>query len=162
MPAFIPISFLIGPLTTAGAAHDVVLLWRAVMPLAASARMTGRYWGFAPAMTALTATFSTVYSQNSRKRVGRIRPTISSGLRRVPFSIAATRSSVGSTIGRWSVQWFSSNSRCRFSSLSGANWRGVERSNETPCRSASVSGLISPSSKPCMNGRLLTGSWPSM
>ena len=36
------------------------------MPLAAIARMTGKYSGRAPAITALTATFSTVYSQNSR------------------------------------------------------------------------------------------------
>ena len=37
------------------------------MPLAASARITGRYSGLAPAITALTATFSTVSSQYSRK-----------------------------------------------------------------------------------------------
>src|ERR1044072_7442905 len=59
-PAFIPISFRIGPLTTAIAAIDDVLLIRAENPLEASARITGRYSGLAPAMTALTATFSTV------------------------------------------------------------------------------------------------------
>jgi len=79
---------------------EVVLLDLAVDPLAASARITGKYSGRAPAITAFTATFSTVYSQNSRNEVGRIRPTISSGAWLVPFSIAATRASVGSVIGR--------------------------------------------------------------
>jgi len=95
-----PISWRIGPLTTAMLVIEVVLLDLAVDPLAASASITGKYSGRAPAMTAFTATFSTVYSQNSRNEVGRIRPTISSGGWLVPFSIAATRSSVGSTIGR--------------------------------------------------------------
>ena len=66
MPQCMPICWRTGPLTMAGAAQLVVLLWRAVMPLAAIARMTGRYSGRAPAITALTATFSTVYCQNSR------------------------------------------------------------------------------------------------
>src|SRR6516162_11265356 len=74
-----PISWRIGPLTTAMLVIEVVLLDLAVDPLPASARITGRYSGRAPAITAFTATFSTVYSQNSRKEVGRIRPTISSG-----------------------------------------------------------------------------------
>ena len=95
-----PISRRIGPLTTEMVANEVVLLDRAVWPLAASARMTGRYSGRAPAMTALTATFSTVSSQNSRKRAGRIRPTTLSGGWRVPLSIFSTRSCVGSTTGR--------------------------------------------------------------
>ncbi len=98
MPASMPISLRIGPLTTEIVANDVVLLDRAVWPLAAIARMTGRYSGRAPAMTALTATFSTVNSQNSRNRVGRIRPTTLSGGRLVPFNILATRSSVGRTM----------------------------------------------------------------
>jgi len=62
--------------------------------------MTGRYAGSAPAITAFTATFSTVKSHISRKPVGRICPTTSSGAWLVPASIASTRSSVGSTIGR--------------------------------------------------------------
>jgi hypothetical protein len=62
--------------------------------------MTGKYAGRAPAITALTATFSTVYDQASRVEVGRIWPTTSSGRRWVAASISATRSSVGSTIGR--------------------------------------------------------------
>ena len=48
MPEFIPISLRIGPLTSAMVANDVVELERAVMPLAASARMTGRYSGRRP------------------------------------------------------------------------------------------------------------------
>ena len=100
MPEFMPISLRIGPLTSAMVANDVVELERPVMPLASAARMTGRYSGLAPAMTALTATFSTVNSQNSRNAVGRRRPTTSSRARLVPASIASTRSSVGSTIGR--------------------------------------------------------------
>src|SRR5262245_2957058 len=64
IPELIPISFRIGPLTSAGVANDVVELERAVWPVDAMARITGRYSGRAPAMTALTATFSTVYSQS--------------------------------------------------------------------------------------------------
>ena len=134
MPQFMPISRRIGPLTTAMLVIEVVLLDLAVDPLAASARITGKYSGRAPAITAFTATFSTVYSQNSRNEVGRIRPTISSGAWLVPFSIAATRASVGSVIGRQSVQWFCRNRCCRFSSLSGSaigepNDRTTGRSN---------------------------------
>ena len=61
-----PISVRIGPLTTAIAAIDEVLLIRAENPLEARARITGRYSGCAPAMTAFTATFSTVNCQASR------------------------------------------------------------------------------------------------
>src|SRR6266446_7218441 len=121
------ISWRIGPLTTAMLVIEVVLLDLAVDPLAASARITGKYSGRAPAITAFTATFSTVYSQNSRNEVGRIRPTISSAAWLVPFSIAATRASVGKVIGRQSVQWFCRNSCCRFSSLPGFSNRGDER-----------------------------------
>ena len=85
-------------------AAELVVLPRALTPVAARARITGKYSGRAPAITAFTATRSTVYSQASRKWVGRIRPTTSSGRRLVPASMAATRSSVGSTMGRQSVQ----------------------------------------------------------
>jgi hypothetical protein len=53
-----PISWRIGPLTTAMLVIEVVLLDLAVDPLAASARITGKYSGRAPAITAFTATFS--------------------------------------------------------------------------------------------------------
>ncbi len=42
--------------------------------------MTGKYSGRAPAITAFTATFSTVYSQATRNSVAAMWPTISSGL----------------------------------------------------------------------------------
>ena len=79
MPSPMPISLRIGPLMSEIIANEFVLLERDVWPVAASARMTGRYSGRAPAMTALTATFSTVNSQNSRKNVGLSLPTTSSG-----------------------------------------------------------------------------------
>src|SRR5919109_151245 len=52
VPAFMPISWRIGPLTTAMAAIALELLLRAVTPDAARARMTGKYSGRAPAITA--------------------------------------------------------------------------------------------------------------
>jgi len=54
-----PISWRIGPFTTTMFAEELVVLPRAETPEAASARITGRYSGRAPAMTAFTATFST-------------------------------------------------------------------------------------------------------
>ena len=66
---------------------------------AANARIAGNISGLAPAITALTATVSTVYSHASLSPVTRIFPTISSGRCFVALSIAATRSSVGMTIG---------------------------------------------------------------
>ena len=162
MPELMPISLRIGPLTRLIMASDVVLTERAVTPLAACARITGRYSGLAPAITALTATFSTVSSQNSRNEVGRSRPTTLSGGWLVPLSMAATRSSVGRMTGRKSVQLFSMNSFWRLSSVSGASSRGVERSNDRPLRSSSSSGRVSASITSCMNGRRETGSLPSM
>ena len=88
MPEFISISLRIGPFTTTIAAEDEVVEPRAETPDAASARMTGKYSGRAPAITAFTATFSTVYSQATRNSVACMRPTISSGLRLVSASIA--------------------------------------------------------------------------
>ena len=130
-------------------------------PVAPSARITGKYSGRAPAMTAFTATFSTVYSQYSRKWVERMRPTTSSGLRRVAASIAATRSSVGSTIGSLSVQLLSRKRRWSSSSVSGSTSLGVERSNSTGPRSFSSNGWVSPSTTSCMTGRPVIGSVPS-
>ena len=62
MPQFMPISLRIGPLTTTMAADDDEVEPRADTCEAAIARITGKYSGLAPAMTAFTATFSTVYS----------------------------------------------------------------------------------------------------
>ena len=100
IPEFIPISSRIGPLTTTMLPIEDMLLWRPVSPVEASASSTGKCSGAAPAITAFTATFSTSYAQYSMPIVGRVLPTISSGARLVPASIASTRSSVGSTIGR--------------------------------------------------------------
>src|SRR6266568_6149751 len=104
VPEFILTLSRIGPFTTTIAAIELVVLPRALTPVAAKARITGKYSGRAPAMTALTAIFSTVNSQASRKLVGRRRPTTWSGEWLVPESIRATRSSVGRMIGRQSVQ----------------------------------------------------------
>jgi hypothetical protein len=87
MPQFMPISWRIGPFTTVITEAGLDVLARAEMPVAARAKMIGKYSGLAPAITALTATFSTVYSHSPRFGVGRIRPTTSSGLRLVPASI---------------------------------------------------------------------------
>ena len=134
MPAFMPISWRIGPFTTTMAAAELEVLPRAETCEAASARMTGKYSGSAPAMTAFTATFSTVYSQATRNLTGCMWPTISSGLWLVCASMAATRFSVGSTIGSLSVQLFSRNRRWRFSSVSGSSSRGVVVSNNDMSR----------------------------
>ena len=119
------------------------MLPRALTPLAARAKITGKYSGLAPAITALTATFSTVYAHASRVEVGRICPTTSSGRRLVPASIAATRSCVGRMIGRRSVHWLSKNSWCRLSSVSGSTHRGVERSKRPAVCSSRLSGRVS-------------------
>ncbi len=100
MPEFMPSSPRIGPLTIASIAQEVVLEERALIPLAAMARITGKCSGLAPAITALTATFSTSNAHASRKLVGRIVPTIMPGEALVPFSICSTRCSVGRMIGR--------------------------------------------------------------
>ena len=49
---------------------------RAEISEAASAKITGKYSGRAPAITAFTATFSTVYSHSTRNSTGCIFPTI--------------------------------------------------------------------------------------
>ena len=95
-----PISLRIGPLTTTMAAIDEVLLIRAEKPLAASARMTGRYAG--PRARHDGVHGHLLDCELPRLAVvGRAQlPTISSRSRDVPASIASTRSSVGRTIGR--------------------------------------------------------------
>ena len=85
-------------------AIDDVELERALVCEAASARIAGNISGLAPAMTALIATVSTVYSHASRSPVTLILPTISPGACLVFLSIAATLSSVGMMMGSWSDQ----------------------------------------------------------
>src|SRR5580704_5280390 len=118
-PQFMPISLRIGPLTTTIIAEELELDERADSSEAASARITEKYSGRAPAITAFTATCSTVNSQAARNSTGCRWPTISSGGWLVALSMASTRSRVGSTIGNLSVQLFSRNSCCRASSVSG-------------------------------------------
>src|SRR5580692_11144677 len=114
-----PISWRIGPLTTTIIAEELELDERAESSEAASARITGKYSGRAPAITAFTATCSTENSQAARNSTGCRWPTISSGGWLVALSMASTRSRVGSTIGSLSVQLLSRNSCCRLSSVSG-------------------------------------------
>ena len=148
-------------MTTAIDAAELVVLARADAQVAARARITGKYSGLAPAITALTATFSTVYCQASRVEVGRMWPTTVSGLRLVPSSIASTRFSVGRMIGSMSVQRFSTKSWCRFSSLSGSTKRGVERSKAC-VRVSSVEGArVSAAMTSPMKGRPVMSSGPS-
>src|ERR1700688_2522191 len=118
-PLFMPISCRIGPFTATIIADELELDERADSSEAASARITGKYSGRAPAMTAFAATCSTVNSQAARNSTGCRWPTILSNGWLVALSMASTRSRVGSTIGSLSVQLFSMNSFCRSSSVAG-------------------------------------------
>src|SRR6202040_1284360 len=118
-PQFMPISWRTGPLTTTIIAEELELDERAESSEAASARITGKYSGRAPANTAFAATCSTVNSQAARNSTGWRWPTISSGGWLGALSMASTRSRVGSTIGNLSVQLFSRNGFGRLSSVSG-------------------------------------------
>ena len=105
-PAFMPMRRRIGPLTTSTGPEKKVVASRPCMlnwlvhAASTAVSTTGRYSGRQPAITALTATFSTVHSARS----GGTMATISSGARFVPSSIRVTRASVGGTTGRPSVQ----------------------------------------------------------
>ena len=78
------------------------------------------YSGFAPAMTAVMAAFSTVTIRPS----GAIWvTTTSSGAWEVPFSMAARRSSVGMTTGRPSVRPLFWKYSCNSSSVPSAQYR---------------------------------------
>ena len=105
MPMFISRRCRIGPFTTiTGVAPQVVdmmpwMLNVSVQTASSAAITTGRYSGLHPAITALTATFSTV----TGARFGGTIATTSRGSRRVPVSIHITRSGVGGTTGKPSV-----------------------------------------------------------
>ena len=60
VPEFMPICCRIGPLTTTIAAAELLVLPRALICVAARARMTGKYAGRAPAINALTATIEVI------------------------------------------------------------------------------------------------------
>src|SRR5437660_10292401 len=95
-----------GPLTTTSTAHGCVVVWTAyrLNGSCAAARIaastTGRCSGRQPAITALTATFSTVASAH----VGGSDATTSAGGRPAAATNAATRSGVGGTSGSPSPQ----------------------------------------------------------
>src|ERR1700734_1856118 len=91
-----------GPLITAAYANEFVELNSDGVPVDAIASTIGKYSGLHPAITAFTATCFTVYCHGAYAPAA-ILPATSSGWWLVPFSIAATRSSVGRMIGRKSV-----------------------------------------------------------
>ena len=77
------------------------------------ARITGKYSGLAPAMTALMATCLTVNDHEGCAPWAALNlPMTSSGLWLVPFSIASTFSSVGRMMGMKSVRLLSQYRRC--------------------------------------------------
>ena len=109
---------------------------------------TGRYSGLQPASTALMATFSTV----TGTRFGGTSPSTSAESRAVPSSMRATRSGVGGTTGRPSLQprsksasWMSSSCprvtrrAARRSARSRSLWGGVTDREAQPGRRAGSS-----------------------
>src|SRR5262249_19730061 len=105
-PAFSPIWRASGPLTSTSGAWGPVDMAamrrknRGAAPASTAAIPTGRCSGRQPAMTALMAIFSTV----ARPKPGSSTATTSAGARRVPASMRATRSGVGGTSGKPSLQ----------------------------------------------------------
>ncbi len=104
-----------------------------------AASTTGRYSGLQPAITALIATFSTLHSTRS----GGTTATISSGARVVPCSMRMTRSSVGATSGRPSLQPRANIASCSSSSSASSTrraWRRdpAKRTSSSVCRSGST------------------------
>ena len=105
-PAFMPIAPATGPQTTRSGVTFSSVVWTprrlkagsAIARTAAST--TGRCSGRQPAMTALTATFSTV----ARPLSGSSAPRTSPGASGAQESASSTRPRVGATIGRPSVQ----------------------------------------------------------
>src|SRR2546423_6557736 len=100
---------------------------RAVMPLVAMARIPGKYGGRAPAITAFTATFSTVYSQYSRKCVDRMGRRAARGVRRGGGGGGGGGGWGGGAGGGGGGGGVLRNRRWRFSSVSGSTSLGVER-----------------------------------
>lgn len=106
IPLFMPMARVPGPLHTMTGPTGIVVastpcMLKVSLHTASSAAMThGMYSGRQPAMTALMAIFSTVSSTRS----GGQSATMSPGARVVPVSIRRTRSRVGGTTGRPSVQ----------------------------------------------------------
>ena len=105
IPEFIPISRVIGPLTTKIGPTDIVvaktpcILNSSVQIVSRAAITTGKNSGLQPAITAFIAIFSIVHSI----KLGGTEATISSAVLVVPSSIFLTLSVVGGTTGRPSV-----------------------------------------------------------
>ena len=114
-------------------ANRPCMLNSSVQAASTAASTTGRYSGRQPAITALTATFSTVHSTRS----GGTTATTSSGARVVPSSMRRTRASVGGTTGRPSVQP-RSNRASNSSSRAASSMRRLRRTLP-PKRTASSS-----------------------
>jgi hypothetical protein len=119
---------------------------------------TGRYSGLAPAITALTATFSTVSSQNSRNGSGAADTTLSGGWLVLehggdPFlGRQNDRQEVGPVLDEQLLEIVFGIGR--------EQSRG--RALEDGPQVFLVGGLVGASITSCMNGRRATGSLPSM
>ena len=140
-PPAIPQASARGPLTTISGVVECVVLWASDRSYSgrssarSAARTIGRWSGSHPAMTAFTATFSTVVAAPS----GPITPRLVLGSATAASAMRAARSGVGTTTGRPSVQ----PRRC---SCSRAAASSGARSTVTP-RSA-PSGSLSASASP--------------
>ena len=105
-PLFMPMRPPTGPFTTSTGptlmvvASTPCMLNSSVQAASSAAITTGRCSGMQPAITALTATFSTEHST----RLGGTTATRSDGSRVVPSSMRSTLASVGGTTGRPSDQ----------------------------------------------------------
>jgi hypothetical protein len=144
-PEFMPMARRTGPFTTITGPEGIVvasspcMLNSSVQTASTAARTTGRNSGRQPAMTAFTATFSTVQGARS----GGTTATTWSGARVVPSSMATTRSSVGGTSGRPSLQPranMASNSSSRDASSTRRERKGVapKRTASSSARSGST------------------------
>ena len=140
-PLFIPIAREPGPLHTITGPTGIVVastpcILNSSVHTAFSAAIThGRYSGRQPAMTALIAIFSTVSSTKSGGAIA----TMSEGASEVPLSMRITRSGVGGTTGKPSVQ--PRAKRASISSSSDAMETLRETSNEPSNLARSASTL---------------------
>jgi hypothetical protein len=150
MPQFMLIWCRIGPLTTVITEAELEVLPRAVMPVDASARITGKVLGPRAGHHRVDRhLFHRVFPQAAVGR-GLHAAHHLVGRRLVPASIAATRASVGSTMGRWSVQPWRSNSRtqvvfgvgCLQARRGAGIGLGAGQAGRQPCVSPSMTSRI--------------------
>ena len=139
MPAFIPSSWRIGPLTTRYVANEVVLDWRPVMPVAIAARITGRCSGKRPRHhrvdghlldRELPRLAIRRRRQTAHDLIGRMGRCPSASARPAPRSGAR---SAGNRSSR-SRETLAASS----SSVAGSSSRPTERSNVSPARQRRV------------------------